>query len=540
MSYDGTPDAVFNPGGESLPSASELFKELELERGYSLPYGNPRFEHSATGGSDGGETAQSFGRETGVFYQSDAQGRAHRARVAHLPQPAQKAEEFPPLYPNSTERDIAEELLAPETFDWWKARNDLADKGRLPDIPRIYHRGVQRKQTASAANKAKLEWEDLSLGIRWIILLRLSEKHSFGIAVVSQLKLHKHQVHDFISSYINFCDQWNAFENTVFQRSLALKGCGETRDRLLINWLHEKRPQLPTDRITTEDIHMGLRFLDERGVFDHNVDFQEWMNEKDTKDFAQLKIDGPIMRDCMDHRLLRRAAAAKLLPLQEIEDAVRQHGRENRRSGHGAHVRNVMINDALLGTLQDIVPFEDGYWHDNDVPLSPEAQAVLDTISADLRIGEPMPMPIPPYQRQQKREEAVRALRHMVPELRPQHIPGSLVKTQWEIDNGYPMGYPTNYTPLDLDDYAADMQYVPEAQTKAKTCHGPAGLQVIVDQQPAARVSGSSTVQEPDRSAGRRSDRTLAAPGRLLEKDAVASLRCLDEQPKLNPKTFHF
>jgi hypothetical protein len=98
-----------------------------------------------------------------------------------------------------------------------------------------------------------------------------------------------------------------------------------------------------------------------------------------------------------------------------------------------------MISDGFLGMLQGSVPFEDDFWYD-DVELSTEAQAVLDTISADLRIGEPMPMPIPPYQRQPKREEAGRALRHAVPELQPQYVLGSLVKTQWEIDNGYPMG----------------------------------------------------------------------------------------------------
>lgn len=382
------------------------------------------------------------------------QGRNRKARVAHLPQPAHPhaavevavaaaALDLPPLYPNWTEQDIAEELLTPETFQWWKTREALAARGLLPDIPQIYPSGTQKQQTVPtfATDKENLEWEDLSLGVRWIILLRLSEQHSFAAVVVSQLKLSQHQVHEFVTSYINFCDQWNAFENTVVQRSMALGGYAEQRDRLLINWLHEKRPQLPYDRITDEHVQMGLRFLRERGIVDHNVDLQEWADEKDTKDFAHIRIEIPLMRDCMDHRLLRRAAAAKLLSVREIEEAIRQHGRDNRRNEYKAHIGNSMTNDAFLGALQAVVPWEGDLLYDDDAELSPEAQAILATISTDLRIGEPMPMPIPPYQRHQKAEEATRSLRRMVPELQPQCAPGGLARTQWEIDHGYPCGY---------------------------------------------------------------------------------------------------
>lgn len=52
-----------------------------------------------------------------------------------------------------------------------------------------------------------------------------------------------------------------------------------------------------------------------------------------------------------------------------------------------------------------------------------------------------MPMPIPRYQREQKADEAYKALKRIVPELQPQYAPGGLAKTQWEIDNGYPSGY---------------------------------------------------------------------------------------------------
>ena len=45
MSYDDTPDVVFNPQDESLPDPSGFFAELNLvPRYYDLPNGDPRFD----------------------------------------------------------------------------------------------------------------------------------------------------------------------------------------------------------------------------------------------------------------------------------------------------------------------------------------------------------------------------------------------------------------------------------------------------------------------------------------------------------------
>ncbi|KAL6856753.1 hypothetical protein J3F83DRAFT_769484 [Trichoderma novae-zelandiae] len=469
MSYDDSPDVVFNPQDDPLPDPSGFFTELNLvPRYYDLPHGDPRFEQSR--GHQINDPMQIDANEPVGTPPADAGFLAqnHRARVAHLPRPAQGpqptpllAEEafdfeavdfsIPSVFANWPERDIAEEMLSPETFYWWKSQDALAEQGLLPDIPQIYPSGSQNNRPAQsfATDGRIIEWEDLHLGVRWLLVLRLSEQHSFAVAIVSQLKLSHHQVHEFVTSYVNHCDQWNAFEKTVVERSMSLEGWTEQGERALLNWLHEKRPLLPYDCLTNEDIQLGLRFLYERCIVDDGVDLVAWFEEKDKKDFAHIRIEVPIMTDCMDHRLLRRAAAAKLLSIKQIEEAIKQLGREKRLRGQYAHVDN-------SGT----VPWEGGLEQD-DVEMSAEAQLVLNTISSDLRSGEPMPMPIPPYQRQQKADEAHRSLRRIVPELQPYSAPGGLAKTQWEIDNGYPNGFSWDYTPLHCGQDAQDMETTP-------------------------------------------------------------------------------
>lgn len=291
----------------------------------------------------------------------------------------------------------------------------------------------------AVTKESGLQWEDLSLGIQWIILLRLCEKQSFGVAVFNQLKLDKSQIHNFVTTYITFCDEWNAFERAAFQRSASLKIHTDMEGSSLAEWLQENRPPQPIDQISDEDAQRGLRFLSERRV-KHNVNFQEWIEQKGAKHFANIEIDKPILQDCTDHLILRRAAAANLLSINDLKQTVRQHAIKKRHNEHNVHIRDAMINDAFLGTFKDVVPFEDSSWF-NPVEISSKGQAVLDTISADLQIDSPIPTPASQHERQHIRDETYKALKRMVPDLKPQYVSGLLFKTRWEADNGYPMGH---------------------------------------------------------------------------------------------------
>lgn len=378
------------------------------------------------------------------------QGPARRARVAHLPRPAQAETKDGclPLFPDFTEQDVAQDLLTPETFDYWKTNDFIASGALLPSIPQTYHSGIQEIQSnmVTVIKEPGLEWEDLSLGIQWIILLRLSERQSFGVAVFNQLKLHKSQIHNFVTTYINSYDECSAFERAALQSSASLKTYTDMEGSSLVEWIHESRSPQPIDRITNQDAQKGLRFLSERGV-DHNINFHEWVEQKDSKAFANIEIDKSILQDCVDHLICRRAAAANLLSTHGIEQTIRHHAIEKRNNEHNIHIRGAMINDAFFGTFKDVVHFEDEFWC-NPVEISSKAQDVLDTVSADLQVDSPIPAPASQYERQRIRDEAYKSLKRMVPELKPQYVSGLLSKTRWEADNGYPMAHVSSYQQL--------------------------------------------------------------------------------------------
>lgn len=372
MSYDDTPDVVFNSQGDGLPEAFGMFLDLDV---YNAPSGSSS-EADLPLKSDGKLTNDppyfhSNDSANGVVgtLHSDTQPQNRRARVAHLPQPTppptvaaatveESASDVPFLYQGWSEGEIAEELLTPETFYWWKARDAMAERGLLPDIPMIYPSGARQHQTAPspAADKRTLRWEDLSLGVRWLIILRLSEQRPFSAVIIWQLDLSKQQVHDFVTSYVNFCDQWNAFEHSVADRVKAFGGHSEQQDMLCADWIHDHRPLMPHDRITQDDVEMGLLFLSERGIVNHNVDLQAWVDEKEPKDFARIQIDLPTLKDCMDYRLLRRVAVARLVDPDVILDAIVQQRMDKRRNDCNVRGRGVMLNDAFLGVLQQVVP----------------------------------------------------------------------------------------------------------------------------------------------------------------------------------------
>jgi hypothetical protein len=58
----------------------------------------------------------------------------------------------------------------------------------------------------------------------------------------------------------------------------------------------------------------------------------------------------------MDYRLLRRVAVARLVDPDVILDAIVQQRMEKRRNECNFRGRGVMLNDAFLGVLQQVVP----------------------------------------------------------------------------------------------------------------------------------------------------------------------------------------
>ncbi|GFP57591.1 hypothetical protein TASIC1_0008043200 [Trichoderma asperellum] len=492
MSYDGSVDTIFNPAGDPLPLASGLFTEPGLERGHSAPFGK------SDGLSGGAAMQQEVGLEG-----DPTQGPARRARVAHLPRPAgtetKDDDDYLPMFSGFTEQAVAQELFTSEAFDYWDMNNFVAPKELPPSIGQTHYDGIQEIQSNMAATTKEpyLRWEDLSLGVQWIIILHLCEKQPFEVVVFSQLRLHSWNIDNFIATYLNFRDEWNAFERAAFQRSAELKTSTDMEGSSLTEWIHIHRPPQPIDQISSEDAQKGLRFLRRRGV-NHNINFQEWVEQKDFKNFTTIDIEKPILQDCMDHLILRRALAANAVSARDITQAIGKLRAMNKRdSEHDVQIRGPIINDAFLGTVKDTMPSEDNFWC-NPAETSSRAQAVMNTISADLRIDPQIPTPVSQGERQRMRNEVSNALRRLLPDLKPQYVPGLLAKTQWEADNGYPMGHVADY---DLTNYTAEMQSRAEGQAHEEPSHAPISLRAIA-KEPSSMASGDFSGQASDISAG--------------------------------------
>lgn len=189
-----------------------------------------------------------------------------------------------------------------------------------------------------ATSKPELGWEDLTLGIQWIILLRLCEKQSFGVAVFSQLRLHQSQIHTFVTTYINICNDWHAYERAAVPTSVLLKTYTDREGLSLAEWVHENRPPQPIDRITHEDAQKGLQFLSGRGVSNHKIDFHEWVKQTDPKCFVHIQIDKPFLQDCTDRLILRKSAAANLLSVHDLEQTIQHQAINRHNNEHHAHV----------------------------------------------------------------------------------------------------------------------------------------------------------------------------------------------------------
>jgi hypothetical protein len=216
----------------------------------------------------------------------------------------------------------------------------IASKDSRSSIPQTYHSGIQdmRSTTSATAENPNFEWEDLSLGVQWIILLRLCEKHSFSIAVFNQLRLQKSQIHSFITTYINICTEWHEWEAAAIQQSVLLTAKAEREGSSLVEWLHENRPPQPVDRITDQDAKKGLQFLSERGVLDHNIDLDEWVKNNELKCFVHIPIEKHFLEDATDLLVVQRAAAINLLSPYHLEQAIKQQAINRRNNEHNAHV----------------------------------------------------------------------------------------------------------------------------------------------------------------------------------------------------------
>ncbi|KAJ4313282.1 hypothetical protein N0V84_009511, partial [Fusarium piperis] len=149
--------------------------------------------------------------------------------------------------------------------------------------------------------------EDLSWGVRWIILRILNDESPFAKVVTFILRLSRPQVQEFLEIYLREEYAWRVWEDYVvtIPHMPLLEHALEKRITVPA-LLHYHRPALLTDHITLEDEERGVLFLQDRGMHNLASLFRLFCAEP-YKDFLTLRIEWEIFQDGIDKQIIHQS-----------------------------------------------------------------------------------------------------------------------------------------------------------------------------------------------------------------------------------------
>ncbi|KAH7258591.1 hypothetical protein B0J15DRAFT_395768 [Fusarium solani] len=149
--------------------------------------------------------------------------------------------------------------------------------------------------------------EDLSWGVRWIIIRILNDEDRFAKVVTFILRLSRAQVQEFLEIYLREEYAWRVWEEYVITipHMPLLEHALEKRITVPA-LLHYNRPALLTDNISLRDEERGVLFLEERRMHGLVALFRLFCAEP-YKDFLPLRIEWEIFQDGIDKQIIHQA-----------------------------------------------------------------------------------------------------------------------------------------------------------------------------------------------------------------------------------------
>lgn len=150
-------------------------------------------------------------------------------------------------------------------------------------------------------------WDDLPMSMRWVVLKTLNTSYCFSEAAVTLLRLTRRQIQEFLDAYINEYKAWQAYEEQVSALPWTELLYQAAREGVLVADLIQcRRPALPTDRISLDDINKGCAFLHAKGLDRFAAELNGWLGIT-SSDFVDLAVEWPIFKDCLDYHVLKKA-----------------------------------------------------------------------------------------------------------------------------------------------------------------------------------------------------------------------------------------
>ncbi|KAG7411449.1 hypothetical protein Forpe1208_v009895 [Fusarium oxysporum f. sp. rapae] len=208
--------------------------------------------------------------------------------------------------------------------------------------------------------------DDLSWGVKWIILRVFSNNNRFAKVTSLILHLGNQQVKDFMEIYLREYCMWRAWQEGIenIPNAELLAHALEKR-QTVAELLREHRPLLCTDQVSDDDKQKGVEFLQGlkiSGVVDEFIEY----TGNGLLDFLQLDIEWEFLQDAIDKQQILGSLEIGWLDPEKVELLMAQISAPEPPTGPFLHPE---LGDPFLGTVKRRLTPPPADAPDEDVPI---------------------------------------------------------------------------------------------------------------------------------------------------------------------------
>ncbi|KAM0495621.1 hypothetical protein ACHAP8_007888 [Fusarium lateritium] len=216
------------------------------------------------------------------------------------------------------------------------------------------HKDLTDGEVAMAKSlfRSDVEWNDLSWGVKWVILWILNKTDRFAKIVTLILHLGHRQVHEFIEQYIRQHLLWETWKENVEQiPHAALLQYALEKRQTVAELLQQYRPLLYTEQMTRQDKEKGAGFLLSLGLPGVVEDFKAFTNEK-LSGFLRLDIEWDFIQEVIDKQQILASVGLRWLNPEGVGEVImRSLPQEDSEPKSG--LRNPLTKITLFGPTND-------------------------------------------------------------------------------------------------------------------------------------------------------------------------------------------
>ncbi|CEF84528.1 unnamed protein product [Fusarium graminearum] len=244
-------------------------------------------------------------------------------------------------------------------------------------------------------------WDDLSWGVKWVILWILNRTNRFAKIVSLILHLRHRQAREFTEQYTRQYFMWEIWKENVerIPHAALLEHALEKR-QTVAELLQQYRPPLYTEQISRQDEEKGMFFLINLNNTAVTEEFKAFMHEKQPG-FLRLDIEWDFIQETIDNQQILASVGIGWLNPSEVAK-VMMRSLPKKVSEQNAGMRDPLSTITLSGaTFED--EGHDSDMSQNEVEPTDDSQALemgkrlVELEAHDEEVGlEDLPLPEAP------------------------------------------------------------------------------------------------------------------------------------------------